>query len=173
MNDVIHLGEEGSAKKWRYFISLFSKMGDKVGGIKNLKKKGWLHLWTTPSYVQSYMNEKYLLPDKSIGSNDGVGELLILEFSNSESDMRLLIVWCVCSWYSDCSSPSFFRLATFSLCFLNLENNENRNIIYFFSSFLRDETDIQLCMYKNRVANKRKENQTYFLIISKWFYDLF
>ena len=39
MNDVIHL-EGGSAKKWRYFISLFSKMGDKVGGIKNLKKMG-------------------------------------------------------------------------------------------------------------------------------------
>ena len=38
------------------------------------------------------MSEKYLLPDKSIGSNDGVGELLMLEFSNSESDMRLLIV---------------------------------------------------------------------------------
>ena len=37
INDVTHLG--GSAKKWRYSISIFSKMGDKgEGGVKDLKK---------------------------------------------------------------------------------------------------------------------------------------
>ena len=37
INDVTHLGR--SAKKWRYSISIFSKMGDKgEGGVKNLKK---------------------------------------------------------------------------------------------------------------------------------------
>ena len=34
-------GEGGSAKMWRYSISLFSKMGDmgEGGGVKNLKKE--------------------------------------------------------------------------------------------------------------------------------------
>ena len=33
------MGEGGFAKRWRYSISLFSKMGDKgEGGVKNLKK---------------------------------------------------------------------------------------------------------------------------------------
>ena len=32
-------GEEGSAKSWRYFISLFSKMGDKgERWVENLEK---------------------------------------------------------------------------------------------------------------------------------------
>ena len=40
MNDVTHLeGGGASAKRWRYSISLFSKMSDKgEGGVKNLKK---------------------------------------------------------------------------------------------------------------------------------------
>ena len=34
------LGGRGSARRWRYSISLFSKMGDKgEGGVKNLKKR--------------------------------------------------------------------------------------------------------------------------------------
>ena len=39
INDVTHLaGKGGSAKRWRYSISLFSKMGDEgEGGVKNLK----------------------------------------------------------------------------------------------------------------------------------------
>ena len=39
INDVTHLGEGGSAKRWYYSIGLFSKMGDKgEQGVKNLKK---------------------------------------------------------------------------------------------------------------------------------------
>ena len=39
INDVTRLGGGGSAKRWRYSISLFCKMGDKgEGGVKNLKK---------------------------------------------------------------------------------------------------------------------------------------
>ena len=38
INEVTHLGGRGSARRWRYSISLFSKMGDKgEGGVKNLK----------------------------------------------------------------------------------------------------------------------------------------
>ena len=34
-------GEGGSAKRWHYFISIFSKMGDKgEGRVKNLRKMG-------------------------------------------------------------------------------------------------------------------------------------
>ena len=40
INNVTHLGGGGSAKRWRYSISLFSKMGDKgEGGVKILKKR--------------------------------------------------------------------------------------------------------------------------------------
>ena len=43
-NDVTHLGGGGSAKRWCYSISLFSKMGDKgEGGVKNIKK--WVTLF--------------------------------------------------------------------------------------------------------------------------------
>ena len=37
INDITHLGGGGSTKRWRYFINLFSKMGDKgEGGVKNV-----------------------------------------------------------------------------------------------------------------------------------------
>ena len=51
--DITHLGGEGGfAKRWQY-ISLFSKMGDKVvGGVKNFKK------WLT-SFMDGPM---YLIP---------------------------------------------------------------------------------------------------------------
>ena len=39
LNNITHLGGGGSAKGWRYSISLFSKMGDKgEGRVKILKK---------------------------------------------------------------------------------------------------------------------------------------
>ena len=39
INDVTHLGGGGSAKRWPYSLSLFSKMDDKgEGGVKNIKK---------------------------------------------------------------------------------------------------------------------------------------
>ena len=40
MNDVTHLeGGGASAKRWRYSISLFSKIGEKgEGGVKNLQE---------------------------------------------------------------------------------------------------------------------------------------
>ena len=45
--------EGGSAKKWRYSLSLFSKMGDKgEGEVKNLKK--WLTSFMDGPFVGCY-----------------------------------------------------------------------------------------------------------------------
>ena len=48
------LGEGGSAKSWHSSISLFSKMGDEEGGIKNLKK------WVTSFMDGGPKTTKYL-----------------------------------------------------------------------------------------------------------------
>ena len=43
INEVTHLRGRGSARRWRYSISLFSKMGDKGGEGRGQKsqKNGW------------------------------------------------------------------------------------------------------------------------------------
>ena len=44
INDITHLGGGGSAKRWHYYISLFSKMGDKrAWKVRTLKN--WLMLF--------------------------------------------------------------------------------------------------------------------------------
>ena len=50
INDITHLGEGGSAKKWHNSLSLSSMMGGKgQRGVKNLK------IWVT-----SFMDDPYL-----------------------------------------------------------------------------------------------------------------
>ena len=45
INDVTHLGEGGSSKRWRYSISIFGKMGDNWGGRGQKSQKiGRQHL---------------------------------------------------------------------------------------------------------------------------------
>ena len=64
-----HRREGGSAKRLRYSISLFSKMGDKGGGVKNLQK--WVtsfmegpkvligYFWNNLTW-QEHFNRKYV-----------------------------------------------------------------------------------------------------------------
>ena len=53
INDITHLGEGGSAKKWHNSLSLSSKMGGKgERGVKNLK------IWVTS--FRSFMDGPYL-----------------------------------------------------------------------------------------------------------------
>ena len=60
INDVTHLGEGVSVKRWYYSIGLFSKMGDKgKRRIKNLKK-----------WVTSFMDGPSFLFPAKMTSND-------------------------------------------------------------------------------------------------------
>ena len=62
-------GEEGSAKRWCYYIILFSKMGDKGKGGSKISKNEWHHLWMAPIVFHlsiEYKNTHFLKLDGKV-----------------------------------------------------------------------------------------------------------
>ena len=49
----------GSAKRWRYSISLFSKMGTRGREGSKISKNGWRHLWTAPKFFWRHQNNVF------------------------------------------------------------------------------------------------------------------
>ena len=68
INDVTHLGGGGSAKRWHYSISLFSKMGNK-GGVRGQKSQKMSDIIHGQSHMKTWKIKHSKRGKKHISEN--------------------------------------------------------------------------------------------------------